>query len=177
MFISLLFLSVFSRADENIKPTIFRSVELYNTKQIDINIEGAQYQYGGFITRAKSFSTNIVVDNGPVLSYNAIFQYLIILGENFSFYPKPNDLAFISVLNLINGDVGYKFLDAEIGISNSFNFYFTRRVYHRSSIYIGYGKDLSVNVAVSEDDRLNSIRPNLGFGVKIIKNISSPFFK
>lgn len=165
-----------SAGAESIMPETYRSLELYNSKQIDINVSGAKYQNGNFYTRAKGISTNIILNKGPVFSYNALFQYLMIFGENFNSYPTPTELPLISALNLLNGDIGYDIFGGEIGISNSFNLYFTRRAHHRSSIYIGYGKSFTVSAAIIEEDRLNFKKPKFGFGIKATSNTSIPFF-
>lgn len=163
-------------APSPIVPTAFRSLEFSNSPQIDVNLFGAEYRYGRFITRAKVFSSNLIYDNTVLMSYNALIQAPLILGANFNAYPKRDDLLIIMALNLLNGEAGFIVGPAELGLRNSINLYFTRRAYHKGGVYLGFGRKMIVSFFAFEEDRLNATIPKFGLGISLEQRLGEPFF-
>lgn len=164
-------------APSRIIPTGYRSLEFSNSPQIDVNLFGAEVRYGRFVTRTKVLSSNLIFDNTVLMSYNTLIQAPLILATNFNAYPKPEELAFITVLNLLNGEAGFGFGFAEFGLRNSINLYFTRRAYHRGGVYLGFGRKVNVSVFAFEEDRLNSAKPMFGLGISLEHRLDDPFFR
>lgn len=154
----------------------YRSLEFSNSPQVDVNLLGAEYRYGRFVTRTKVLSSNLIYDNAVLMSYNTLIQGPLILAANFNAYPEPDDLPIITLLNLLNGEAGFNVGPAELGLRNSINLYFTRRAYHRGGVYFGFGRKVNVSVFAFEEDRFNSAKPKFGLGINLEHRLGDPFF-
>lgn len=132
---------------------------------------GKDLYYNNYFSHGNGLSTFIMLDDhNLILSYEALFPGLFHLFGNFSDSRgvatlKSSEFLTLSILNLINGDIGYQFSFFDISFKNQFNLFFTRYAYHHSGINIGFGDKKRFGIYIMERDRLDRGFDKLMMGI------------
>ena len=137
---------------------------IYSDKHIQVSGLSDNSHYRNYYTRGNPLSSNLFIENGHFLaSFNAVFQIPIFMGTHWVSNPTQDELPMYSVINLINGEVGFRFSQFDVGIVNTFNFYFTRSTYHESGVVLRHvlGNFNEISFAVLEEDRWSDKMPKL----------------